>query len=375
MRARLGAVVLIFSPFVCAQSPPDALELLNESRNALRAFQSYIVNQQVVVETKNRLQGRLEMPVKLAASNPGKVRIESSGQLGSTLMVSDGRNTWVYLGRVNQYTKTAAASSPDALLASLNTGIGQRLELAENKDPYASAKISGEEAVQVEGKPVDCYVVEAALNKITIPGGMTLTDGQQKVWIDKKTKLAVKMATDSVMSGGPLAAPIETSQRVEITSFQVNQPVPDSLFVFTPPAGAREVAEFAGPVKSAADLTGKVAEDFTTKAADGRQISLHDLRGKVALVYFLTSWCLPCKDDQPVLDKLRREFGGDLTVISTDAGAEMLKNYGVTAYPTVVLIDREGTIVFYHVGAGSEKLLRDSLAKLGLSSTPKAPPR
>ena len=364
MQIRRSLPVVVFSLVAHAQNPPDARELLQESRNALRAFQSYIVHQQVVVETKNRLQGRLEMPVKLAVSNPGKVRIEASGQLGSTLMVSNGRNTWMYLGRLNQYTKTAAASSPDALLESLNTGIGQRLELPENKDPYVSAKISGEEAVAVEGKPIDCYVVEAVLNKVTVPGGMTLSDGQQKVWIDKKTKLALKMTTDSVMSGGPLAAPIETSQRVEITSFQVNQPVPDALFVFTPPAGAKQVDEFAGPVKAAADLTGKAAEDFTAKSVEGKEFAVHDLHGKVVLVYFLTSWCIPCKEDQPMLARLGREFSDGLTVVATDARTEVLKKYAVTAYPTVVLIDQDGKIEFYHVGAGSEQLLRSRLEKL-----------
>jgi hypothetical protein len=33
-----------------------------------------------------------------------------------------------------------------------------------------------------------------------------------------------------------------------------------------------------------------------------------------------------------------------------------------------VLIDADGKIVFYHVGAGGEKALRENLAKLGLES-------
>ncbi len=256
MRLRCAFPVLALALVVQAQSPPDAKALLKESREALGAFQSYLVDQQVVIETKQRLEGRVEMPVKLAVSKPGKVRIDSTGQLGSTLIVSDGRNTWMYIGRVNQYTKKPAASSPEALLETLNAGLGQQVNLPNSNDPYLSAKIAREETVQVGGKSIESYVVEAALNKITIPGGLTLTDGQQTAWIDKQTKLALKMTIDSVMTGGPLAAPIETVQRVEITSFEVNQPVPDSLFVFTPPPGAREVPEFAGPVKSSANLTG-----------------------------------------------------------------------------------------------------------------------
>jgi len=364
MQVRRTLLAFILGVAAYGQSPPDAKGLLKESREALQAFQSYIVDQQLVIETKQRLEGHVEMPVKLAVSKPGKVRIESSGPLGSTLIVSDGRSTWMYVGRVNQYTKKPAASSPEALLETLNAGVGQQLNLPESRDPYVSAKMNPDETVQMDGQPIECYVVEAALSKITIPGGLTLTDGKQTAWIDKKTKLALKMTTDSVMSGGPLAAPIETIQRVEITSFQVNQPVPDSLFVFTPPAGAKEVAEFTGPVKSAADLTGKVAADLTAKSVDGKEFTLHELRGKAVLVEFVTSWCIPCKDDSAMLDKLRREFGDNLAVVAVDAGADILKSYSVTAYPTVALIDRDGKIAFYHVGAGSEQLLRGALEKL-----------
>ncbi|MGD0437445.1 MAG: hypothetical protein ABSB86_13360, partial [Bryobacteraceae bacterium] len=54
-------------------------------------------------------------------------------------------------------------------------------------------------------------------------------------------------------------------------------------------------------------------------------------------------------------------------VVLTAAG-ETDQNYSVTAYPTIVLLDREGKIVLYHVGTGSEKDLRANLTALGLTT-------
>ncbi len=71
-----------------------------------------------------------------------------------------------------------------------------------------------------------------------------------------------------------------------------------------------------------------------------------------------------------MLEKLRREFADNLVVLPTEAATETLKSYAVTAYPTVALIDRDGKIVFYHVGAGGEKAIRASLVNLGVVSAP-----
>lgn len=378
-----------------AEDTPDAKTLLTQSRDALHAFQSYMIEQQVVVEMKSAASTRVEMPVKLAVSNPGKVRIESSGQLGDMLIVSDGRNTWTYAGPLKQYTKTAAASSPDALMRSLGGGMGQTIGSAA-KDPYLTAKVTGEEPVEIEGKPIDCYVVEAMLDTIEMPARLVLSEGTQKLWIDKKSKVAVKLTTTARMSGGPLPGFVEMNQRVTVASLKVNEPVPDSVFVFTPPAGAREVAEFSGPVRITPDPTGKPAADFTVKSIEGKEYTLQALHGKVALLDFVTSWCLPCKDDLAVLEKAHQEFGDGIVMIGIDVGEDqatadkfvheskpafpvalasgtnLVRDYGISAYPTLVLIDRDGKIALYHVGAGGDKELREALAKVGQTGASQA---
>ena len=120
---------------------------------------------------------------------------------------------------------------------------------------------------------------------------------------------------------------------------------------------------------------------------------MQDLKGKFVLLDFWATWCGPCRRDLPAVEKLHQEFHRKgLVVLGVDGGEDsetvsqfllssklsypillaadsgMLLSYSVNAFPTVVLIDADGKIVFYHVGSGGDKALRENLAKLGLET-------
>ena len=384
-------------PLVCflasAQDSPDARVLLKETGDVLLKHKSYQVDQRAIVDMGGTLPARLEMVVKIIVSNPGKLRIESSSKVGDSLIVSDGEHTWMYLGTLKQYTKTAAASTPESLVKSMVPGMSGVMDQIKAKDPYLSAKIIGEELVEVDGQKIDCYVVEARLDTISLPGSVDMKGGVQKVWIDKVSKLSLKQTITATMEGGPLTAPAQMNQAVTIISQKLDTPVPDSSFTFTPPEGSKLVTEFKGPVKANADLTGQAAADFKLKSNTGKEFSLPDLKGKFVLLDFWATWCAPCRHDLPSVEKLHQEFHRKgLVVLGVNGGEDsetvnefllssklsypilltpdggVMQSYKVSAFPTVVLIDADGKIVFYHVGAGGDKALRESLAKLGLES-------
>src|SRR5580692_3226131 len=102
MRIFRAAAMLLLTGALGAQTAPDGKALIAESGHALRNARSYAIEEALVVEMSGGLTSRLQMPVKLAASNPGRLRIESNGPVGSTLIVSDGENTWMYLGPLKQ---------------------------------------------------------------------------------------------------------------------------------------------------------------------------------------------------------------------------------------------------------------------------------
>ena len=94
---------------------------------------------------------------------------------------------------------------------------------------------------------------------------------------------------------------------------------------------------------------GKPAPDFTFPDLDGKTISLSDYIGKVVLVNIWATWCRPCIDEMPSMEKLYQEFNQDdfeILAVSIDAlGAGVVKPFMQTYNLTFpALLDPEGTI-------------------------------
>ncbi|MAL79384.1 MAG: redoxin [Sneathiella sp.] len=56
-------------------------------------------------------------------------------------------------------------------------------------------------------------------------------------------------------------------------------------------------------------------KDFTFLNARGEEEKLSDYQGKVVLVNFWATWCGPCREEMPSLDRLQAELGGDDFVV------------------------------------------------------------
>jgi peroxiredoxin len=48
--------------------------------------------------------------------------------------------------------------------------------------------------------------------------------------------------------------------------------------------------------------------DFSLPTPEGKKVSLKDFRGKIVFLNFWASWCAPCREEMPAMDRLYREF-------------------------------------------------------------------
>ena len=121
----------------------------------------------------------------------------------------------------------------------------------------------------------------------------------------------------------------------------------------------------------------KYAPEFSITTAAHEQLSLDTLRGKVALLDFWATWCAPCVKALPSVRRLQKDHASDPFVVVGISGDReerawrefvgkngmiwpqyfdrdhrMQSVFGVTAFPTYVLIDQEGIERLRVTGAG-----------------------
>lgn len=134
-------------------------------------------------------------------------------------------------------------------------------------------------------------------------------------------------------------------------------------------------AAFAAAASAALPRVGSPAPDFVLKSATGHNIRLSELRGQVVLINFWASWCGPCREELPLLEKLHaryRKAGFALLAVNIDddrANADTLlrklgvglaplydgdkrvaKRYDVDTMPATLIVDRDGRVRYVHRG-------------------------
>ncbi len=122
--------------------------------------------------------------------------------------------------------------------------------------------------------------------------------------------------------------------------------------------------------------SGTPAPDFTFPGLDGKKVSLSDYRGKVVLVNIWATWCPPCVEEMPSMEKLYQKFKGEnfeILAVSIDepglkAVAPFMRKsnltfpalidsegaikavYGITGVPESFIVDKQGILIKKIVG-------------------------
>ena len=113
-------------------------------------------------------------------------------------------------------------------------------------------------------------------------------------------------------------------------------------------AAALAVAGFAAWPLAAAELkpwSGRQPAAFELKDLSGTSHRLAAYRGKVVLVNFWATWCEPCRDEMPTIEKLKEKFSGRpfvVLAINVDEPESRIRKF-LSAMPLsfIVLLDHE----------------------------------
>jgi peroxiredoxin len=94
---------------------------------------------------------------------------------------------------------------------------------------------------------------------------------------------------------------------------------------------------------------GRAAPDFALPRLDGQVVRLSDYRGKVVFLNIWATWCGPCREEMPSMEKLYQEMKGEdfvILAVSIDAlGAAAVKPFMAELKLTFpALLDPQGAI-------------------------------
>ena len=133
-----------------------------------------------------------------------------------------------------------------------------------------------------------------------------------------------------------------------------------------------------------AAFTNEPAKDFELANVKGERVKLSALKGKLVIINFWATWCVPCIEEMPMLVELYDKYksqGLEILAVSVDSPEDRPKIpgfiaktgvnfpvlydenaaslYGVRAYPTTLFIDRTGNLRYRSKGFDSQNARRD----------------
>lgn len=130
------------------------------------------------------------------------------------------------------------------------------------------------------------------------------------------------------------------------------------------------------PGSSAPVAVGSPAPDFELQDLDGRTVRLSDFRGKVVFLNFWATWCPPCRQEMPEIQRLVEKNLPDVVILGVntsdtatpaevkafmerngytwrvpyDTGSLVGRRYGVVYLPTSYFIGPDGTVRGKYIG-------------------------
>ena len=199
-------------------------------------------------------------------------------------------------------------------------------------------RLTSQRSLQINPQTLDAYLFSGErVSKADVMLYLMLVEYQPAIYTDDDNNpkvIVFEKASDEAM-----AAKIKMYENVPGSDFLLNEKVPD----------------------------------FTLKSLDGNLINLQDYKGQIVLLNFWFVGCKPCIMEMPELNEIVEDYksqGVNFLAIGLDRpeqvnkflekndfeytllpdGRSVARSFGVTTYPTHLLLNREGKVIFSQVG-------------------------
>jgi len=411
-----------FLPDPCISAPnapvadqdPKGLQLLETVAKAYQALPHYADKGEFVSSyTVDGKSVKLTLPAHVTLTRPNKWKVEA----GEVRAVSDGKMVTSVVVPFKKFSVDPA--SPTITLETFRDGaLGSLLfggphaatsQILFNllADGHAVKEITKDVALRLEeDRPIEGITYQSLL--IDRPKGPDF-----RLLIDPKTHLL--RSIDWVVDPKDVSAEAPPGQKLAVdrigwSAGAISTEAPrDDAFAFVAPEGYSKMEEGErkrpeAPKSPILELVGKPAPDFTLTVFDGpdktRTIAKADLAGKVVLIDFWATWCPPCLEELPEIQKLVESLARakkdavvvalsvdqrprDLAevrkliektfiehkvelgkskhgLVAMDPSGTIGQSFEVEAIPSLVILDAKGIVQSAYVGVQErEKLAKD----------------
>ena len=280
-----------------------------------------------------------------------------------------------------------------------------RLKSKENEEPLPEpygTKLDWRKAKEIQRVPCgfrekdhSCVVIEVPIKmwvRQSPVGGQTrMSNGIGRVMIDTETGIWLQCHTVEVVESSRTSYQLDVTYALRRMSYGAADP---SVFRL-PESGLREVKQLTpwNEARIKKQLIGKPAPELQVADIQGNPVSLADLKGKTVLLDFWTTWCPPCQNDGPAIDKLNQKYGGkDLMIIAISVDEEretvekflkkhphsypvvlssenqLPRPYQIGVFPTYLIIGPNGMLTSAEEGDQGFGKLRKILEKAGMAT-------
>ncbi len=318
----LGLVLILALPIgAAADDEPDLMQILQKADAATRAvnriaYDSEFYGVGLIKDRVRRVTGSLKAcPGKrsiigvLTGGSSSHVRLRVDGLLHKTetkdetvfKIATDGRRAFC-IDETKEVFFQAKLSQADKLLVPARS-----LWMLEYLHPTPFSDEMNGKKRRYEGikriGDVDCYVIYVVYRDNSESRWFFGTEDYLPRGVDRIVKLSSYSSGDGDQKGKPSDA----ATALRITNLDIKPEFDLSVFSLEKPKGF-ENEDIQSDGNSKLLAVGETAPNWKLKTPDGQRVSLKELRGKVVVMDFWATWCGPCKEAMPDIQKLHEHF-------------------------------------------------------------------